>query len=328
MAVHDNYHCPSVDYLRISVTDRCNQRCFYCMPHGDIPVFAHSEILRYEEILAIVRAAVKTGFRKFRLTGGEPLVRKNICELIREMVAIDGVEEVALTTNGALLENMAPALADAGLRRLNVSLDTLNPLKFRKITKSDNYYRVLRGIETARKVGLNPLKINMVVIGGVNDDEVEDFGRWAIKEALTVRFIEYMPIGCRHCWDAAKLVAIDAIRRRLARVATLEPLDRRIGDGPAKRYRLGTTAEIGLIGAVSEHFCSSCNRLRLTPEGKLRPCLLRDKEIDIKIPLRAGCDERRLIDLIQTAVGAKTGHHAPDLLGESRVQRNMSRIGG
>jgi len=326
---HNNNCRPCVDYLRISITDRCNQRCFYCMPHGDVPLFQHSEILTYEEILTVVTAAVKTGFRKFRLTGGEPLVRKNICELIRGIVAINGVEEVVLTTNGALLEKMAPALADAGLRRLNVSLDTLNPLKFRKITKSDNFYRVLRGIETARRVGLNPLKINMVVIGGVNDDEVEDFGRWAIKEALTVRFIEYMPIGCRHCWDAAKLVAVDAIRRRLERVATLQPLERRASDGPARRYRLGATeGEVGLIGAVSEHFCRFCNRLRLTPEGKLRPCLLSDEEIDVKIPLRAGCDERTLIDLIQTAVGAKAGHRAPDLRGEQRVRRSMSRIGG
>jgi GTP 3',8-cyclase len=325
----NNQHCPSVDYLRISITDRCNQRCFYCMPHGDLPLFEHSEILRYEEILAIVTAAVKTGFRKFRLTGGEPLVRKNVCELIRGMVGIEGVKEVVLTTNGALLEQMAPALAAAGLRRLNVSLDTLNPLKFRKITKSDNFYRVLRGIEAARRVGLNPLKINVVVIGGVNDDEVEDFGRWAMREALTVRFIEYMPVGYRNRWDAAKFVSIDAIRRRLERVATLRPLDRRATDGPAKRYRLGTTAgEIGLIGAVSEHFCRSCNRLRLTPEGKLRPCLLSDQEIDIKIPLRGGCDERTLIDLIQSAVGAKAERRGPDLLGEQRVRRSMSRIGG
>lgn len=325
----NNQRCPRVDYLRISITDRCNQRCFYCMPHGDLPLFEHSDILRYEEILTIVAAAVKAGFRKFRLTGGEPLVRKNVCELIRGMVAIEGVKEVVLTTNGVLLEPMASALAAAGLRRLNVSLDTLNPLKFRKITKRDNFYRVLRGIETARRVGLTPLKINMVVITGVNDDEVEEFGRWAMNEALTVRFIEYMPIGRRNCWDAAKFVPIDAIRRRLERVAALLPLDRRATDGPAKRYRLGTTAgEIGLIGAVSEHFCRSCNRLRLTPEGKLRPCLLSDEEIDIKVPLRAGCGERTLIDLIQMAVGAKADRCGPELLREQRVRRSMSRIGG
>jgi len=318
-----------VDYMRISITDRCNQRCFYCMPHGEIRLFRHNEILSYEEILAIVAAAVKTGFRKFRITGGEPLVRKGISGLIRNMVAVPGVEEVVLTTNGVLLEDLAPELYAAGLRRVNISLDTLNPLKFQKITRRDNFQRVLRGIEAARRVGFNPLKINMVVIRGINDDELEDFGHWAVREALAVRFIEYMPIGCRHLWDAEKLVTIDEIRRRLEQVMDLHPLKRRESDGPARRYRLGTTqGEVGLIGAVSRHFCHTCNRLRLTPEGKLRPCLLRDEEIDIKSLLRAGCDQAALIDLIQTAVGAKINHHAPDLHFEQRAQRGMSRIGG
>lgn len=329
MAEPDNQGKRKVDYLRISITDRCNQRCFYCMPKGDMPLFKRSEILSYEEILNIAAAAVKAGFRKFRLTGGEPLVRKNVCELIRNMVSMPGVDEVVLTTNGALLEKMARQLYDAGLRRLNVSLDTLKPLKFRKITKSDHFHQVMQGIEKARQVGLNPVKINMVVIGGVNDDELEDFGRWAIQEALTVRFIEYMPIGCRHRWDIARFVSIDDMRRRLERVMPLQPLSRRASDGPARRFRLGTTAgEIGLIGAVSEHFCHTCNRLRLTPEGKLRPCLLSDEEIDVKNRLRAGCDETTLIHLIKKAVGAKVEHQAPNLFLDRRVQRGMSRIGG
>jgi cyclic pyranopterin phosphate synthase len=322
--------CPrSVDYMRISITDRCNQRCFYCMPQGDVQLFRHSEILSYEEILSIVAAAAKAGFRKFRITGGEPLVRKGVCGLIRSMVAVTGVEEVVLTTNGVLLEDMASELYAAGLRRVNISLDTLNPLKFQKITKRDHFQRVMQGIEVARRVGFNPLKINMVVIRGVNDDELEEFGRWAVREALTVRFIEYMPIGCRHTWDAGKFVSIDEMRLRLERVMDLHPLSRGASDGPAKRYRLGTTqGEIGLIGAVSHHFCHSCNRLRLTPEGKLRACLLRDEEIDIRNPLRAGCDEAKLIGLIQTAVGAKINRYAPDLLFKQCAQRGMSRIGG
>lgn len=329
MANNDSDRSRGVDYMRISITDRCNQRCFYCMPQGDVQLFRHCEILSYEEILSIVAAAVKTGFRKFRITGGEPLVRKGICELIRNMVAMAGVDEVVLTTNGVLLEDLAPALYAAGLRRLNISLDTLNPIKFQKITKRDHFQHVLRGIEAARRVGLNPLKINMVVIRGVNEDEVEDFARWAIQEALTVRFIEYMPIGCRHLWDAEKFVSIDEIRLRLEQVMDLHPLNRGASDGPASRYRLGATqGEIGLIGAVSHHFCHSCNRLRLTPEGKLRPCLLRDEEIDIRNPLRAGCDEARLIDLIHAAVGAKINRYAPDLLFKQRAQRGMSRIGG
>lgn len=315
--------------MRISITDRCNQRCFYCMPHNDIQLFSHTEILRYEEILSIVAAAVKTGFRKFRITGGEPLVRKGVCELIRRMVALKGVEEVVLTTNGVLLEDLAPALRDAGLKRVNVSLDTLRPLKFQKITQRDHFHRVMRGIAAARRVGLNPLKINMVVIRGINDDELEDFGRWAIREELAVRFIEFMPIGCRQRWEADKFVSIDEIHGRLEQEMDLHPLIRRASDGPAKRYRLGTSrGEIGLIGAVSSHFCHSCNRLRLTPEGKLRPCLLRDEEIDIRNPLRSGCDQGALIDLIQTAVGAKSNRGAPGLQFYRCAQRGMSRIGG
>ena len=329
MAEKDRHRSGGVDYMRISITDRCNQRCFYCMPHDDVQLFRHSEILRYEEILTIVAAAVKTGFRKFRITGGEPLVRKGICEFIREMVALDGVEEVVLTTNGVLLEDLAPALYAAGLRRVNISLDTLNPMKFQKIAKRDHFQRVMRGIAMARSVGLNPLKINMVVIGGVNDDELEDFGHWAMQEALTVRFIEFMPIGCRQQWRADKFVSIDEIYRRLENEIDLHPLGRLASDGPAKCYQLGTTrGEIGLIGAVSHHFCNTCNRLRLTPEGKLRPCLLRDEEIDIRNKLRAGCDQAALIDLIQAAVGAKINLHAPDLHTNWCAQRGMSRIGG
>ena len=329
MAENNSDRSCGVDYMRISITDRCNQRCFYCMPHGAVQLFRHSEILSYEEILTIVAAAVKAGFRKFRITGGEPLVRKGVCELIHKMVAVPGVEQVVLTTNGVLLEELAPTLREAGLRRVNISLDTLNPLKFLKITKRDHFRRVLRGIDAARKAGLNPLKINVVVIRGVNDDEVEAFGRWAVQEALVVRFIEYMPIGARHRWNPDTFMSIDDIRRRLEQEMDLHPLEQRGGDGPARRYRLGTTeGEIGLIGAVSHHFCHSCNRLRLTAEGKLRPCLFRDEEMDIREQLRAGSDQATLIDLIQTAVGAKINHRAAGLHVNQRVQRGMSRIGG
>jgi cyclic pyranopterin phosphate synthase len=325
----DSDRSSGVDYMRISITDRCNQRCFYCMPQGDVQLFSHNEILRYEEILSVVGAAVKMGFRKFRITGGEPLVRKGVCELIRSMVALKGVEEVALTTNGVLLEDLAPALYAAGLKRVNISLDTLNPLKFQKIARRDHFYHVLRGIAAARRAGLNPLKINMVVIRGINDDELEAFGRWAAREELAVRFIEFMPIGCRQRWDEDKFVSIDEIRGRLKQEWDLYPLRRHVSDGPAKRYRLGTSrGEIGLIGAVSHHFCHHCNRLRLTPEGKLRSCLLRDEEIDIKNPLRSGCDQNVLIDLIQTAVRAKINRCAPSLQFNRRAQRGMSRIGG
>lgn len=329
MTEKENDRSCCVDYMRISITDRCNQRCFYCMPHGGIRPFRHSQILRYEEILAVVGAAVKTGFRKFRITGGEPLVRKGVCGFIHRIFKVPGVEEVVLTTNGVLLAEMAPALYAAGLRRVNISLDTLNPLKFQKITKRNHFQHVMRGIEAARRAGLNPLKINVVVIRGVNDDELEDFVRWAVGEALVVRFIEYMPIGAGHQWNPDKFISIEEMRQHLEKTMPLYPLQHRACDGPASRYRLGTTqGEIGLIGAVSHHFCHSCNRLRLTPEGKLRPCLLRDEEIDIREALRADCGQAALIDLIQTAVGNKINHRASDLHLNQRVQRGMSRIGG
>jgi cyclic pyranopterin phosphate synthase len=279
--------------------------------------------------MAIVGAAVRCGFCKFRLTGGEPLVRKGICGLIGNMAAMPGVGEVVLTTNGVLLEEMARDLYVAGLRRLNISLDTLNPIKFRKITQTDHQQRILKGIRKARTMGFHPIKINMVVMRGVNDDELKDVARWAIQEGLTVRFIEYMPIGSRHRWDAGKLVTVDDMRRCLERWMPLQPISRKTSDGPAKRYGLGTSrTEIGFIGAVSHHFCRSCNRLRLTPEGKLRPCLHKDDEIDIKTPLRSGCSEEKLMDLIQTAVGTKIHHRPPNLVFEQEAQRSMSSIGG
>lgn len=329
MALYDDICFRNVDYLRISITDRCNQRCIYCMPHGNLRRFEHSEILRYEEILTVAGAAAKLGFRKFRLTGGEPLVRRGVCQLVRDLAALPGVDEVVLTTNGVLLEQMAPALYAAGLRRLNISLDTLNPLKFRKITQRDHFQLVMRGISAARDAGFDPVKINTVVIRGMNDDEVETMAYWAKQEALIVRFIEYMPIGCRHRWDEDKFISIDEIRGRLERVAPLHPLRRGAFDGPAVRYRLGGgPGEIGLIGAVSHHFCHACNRLRLTSEGKLRSCLLRDEEIDVKEPLRRGCDEAELMERIRQAVAAKVHHRTAEGLFESPAQRGMSRIGG
>ena len=329
MTADKNSQGHQVNYLRISITDRCNQRCFYCMPRSDLPFFHPCEILSYEEILAVVAAAAKIGFRKFRLTGGEPLMRKGVCELIRNMVAIAGVEEVVLTTNGVLLEKMAPALFAAGLRRLNISLDTLNPLKFQKITQKNHFGQVLQGILAARRVGFHPIKINMVVIRGVNDDELEDFGRWAMRESLNVRFIEYMPIGWHTDWNTSKFLAIDDMRMRLEQLTTLFPIDALNCDGPAKRYQLGATqGEVGFIGAVSQHFCKSCNRLRLTSEGKLRPCLFKDEEIDIRIPLRTGCDSSTLIALIQKAVKAKFEKPTEPCSSIRCAQRSMSRIGG
>lgn len=315
-----------IDYLRISVTDRCNQRCFYCMQENGLQLFKPGQILTFEEILAVSRAAAESGFRKFRLTGGEPLVRRNICDLIRRMAGIQHIEEIVMTTNGVLLTEAAAALHAAGLRRLNISLDTLNPLKYRKITKRNFFHRVMDGIACAEAAGFDPIKINVVVIRGVNDDELEAFARWSMQTGRIVRFIEFMPIGSATAWRPERFISIEEMRERLERLAPLRPVGGCVSDGPAQRLRLGSTgAEIGLIGALSSHFCSTCNRLRLTAEGSLRPCLRSDEEIDVKAALRSGCDQKELVRLVQSALQLKTGRHRS---GRSKCRRPMSRIGG
>jgi cyclic pyranopterin phosphate synthase len=318
-----------VNYLRISVTDRCNQRCFYCMPDEGLALFEPRQILSYEEILAVVRAAAHCGFSKFRLTGGEPLIRREVCTLIARMADMDHVREVTLTTNGVLLAELAADLLQAGLNRLNISLDTLNPVKFQKITGRNYFARVMRGIEQAQAVGFSPVKINVVVIRGVNDDELEAFARWSMETALVVRFIEYMPIGRNNGWDQTKFISSEEIRNRLSKVAALRPLPSSKADGPAQRFALGSTpGEIGLIGALSNHFCHTCNRLRLTPDGKLRPCLMSDREIDLAPCLRSGSAEQELIRLLKAAVMAKPMASEDRRLTRSGCSRAMSRMGG
>jgi GTP 3',8-cyclase len=318
-----------VNYLRISVTDRCNQRCFYCMPDEGLALYDHRKILSYEDILAVVRAAGSCGFSKFRLTGGEPLIRREICSLIRRMAQMDHVKELALTTNGVLLAEMATDLRQAGLNRLNVSLDTLNPMKFQKITRRDHFARVLSGIEQARAAGFTSVKINVVVIRGVNDDELEAFARWSMETGLVVRFIEYMPIGRNNGWNRSKFIPSEEIRFRLSKTAALLPLASSATDGPAQRFALGSSpGEIGFIGAMSNHFCPTCNRLRLTPDGKLRPCLMSDQEIDLAPTLRTGGDEQELIRLLKAAVMAKPTASQDRELTQLGCSRAMSRMGG
>lgn len=316
-----------VDYLRISITDRCNLRCFYCQPE-EIPIFQHTDILSYEEILFIVRAAAKAGFHKIRLTGGEPLVRRDISNLIGSLTSVDGIEEVTLTTNGLLLEDQASSLITAGLRRINVSLDTLHPLKFYKITGQNDFHRVRRGLEQALALGFDPIKINMVVIRGVNDDELELFARWAMESPHIVRFIEYMPIGPRNGWHPSRFVSIDEMRSRLMKMGTLDRLTPSESDGPAQCFCLNSSGKIGLIGALSHCFCQTCNRLRLTPDGKLRPCLLSDQEIDVKGRLRSNCSQEDLIRLIHQAVLTKFENSGSTEPRPQSCSRGMSRIGG
>jgi len=318
-----------INYLRISVTDRCNLRCRYCMPEEGIPLIPHQEILTYEEIGRIVRVFATEGISKVRLTGGEPLVRKGIVDFIGRLSRIDGIEDLSLTTNGILLKELARDLKAAGLKRINVSLDSLKRERFHRITRRDDFDRVWAGIEEAMSVGLYPIKINMVAIKGMNDDEIESFARLTLRLALTIRYIEYMPSGNGEDWKESDLLTIPQIKNRLERVGKLNPVPSDRWDGPAKRFRFeGAAGEIGLIGAVSTHFCEECNRLRLTADGKIRACLFSDDEIDLKETLRGGGSDQDLKERLHLALRTKPQRHHINTHQFKKCQRNMSAIGG
>ncbi|RLJ05710.1 MAG: GTP 3',8-cyclase MoaA, partial [Candidatus Aenigmatarchaeota archaeon] len=275
-----------INYLRISVTDRCNLRCIYCIPPEGVSQMPHSAILSYEEIQTVVRAAAELGINKIRLTGGEPLVRAELSKLVRMLSQIEGIEELSLTTNGVFLKKHAMELKQAGLSRVNVSLDTLKPDKFRYITRLGELEAVLEGIEAAKEAGLEPVKINTVVMRGINDDEILDFARMTRENGWHVRFIELMPFN-----GVTEFVPFIELQQHISLLGKLEPCPDSTGitgNGPAIYYRLtGARGTIGFINPLTEHsFCSRCNRMRLTPDGKLRPCLLGEDEIDLKMPLR------------------------------------------
>jgi len=318
-----------INYLRISVTDRCNLRCRYCMPEEGIPLIPHERILSYEEILRVVRVFAAEGISKVRLTGGEPLIRRGIVEFISRLSRIEAIKDLSLTTNGVLLKELAYDLKKAGLRRVNISLDSLRPERFREITRKDEYERVWAGIEEALRVGLSPIKINMVALRGVNDDEIESFAQLTLELPLTVRYIEYMPAGNGSDWKEEDLLTISQIQGRLERLGKLVPIPQNEWDGPATRFRIeGALGEIGLIGAVSHHFCGDCNRLRLTPDGKIRLCLFSDDEIDVRELLRNGGSDEELRDRILRAIEAKPERHPINTHRFKKCQRNMSAIGG
>jgi cyclic pyranopterin phosphate synthase len=319
-----------ITYLRISVTDRCNLRCVYCMPVEGVQWQPHESIMRYEEIVQVVKVAAAEGIREVRLTGGEPLVRKDLHELVRMIVAIPGIEDVSLTTNGILLASQIEQLAGAGLKRINVSLDTLDAEKFRKITRGGEIDNVWKGIAAAEAHGIAPIKLNMVVLRGVNDDEIERMAGLTKDHAWQIRFIELMPIKNQAPWGAgfpapeSMFFSISEVRQRLEALG-LHPVAPAIGRGPAEDFQIpGARGTIGFINPLSQSFCRSCNRLRLTADGNLRPCLLSDGEISLLSALRAGED---ILPLIRQAVAAKpSGHelnqqHAP-------VGRCMMQIGG
>ncbi|UCF56478.1 MAG: GTP 3',8-cyclase MoaA [Deltaproteobacteria bacterium] len=318
-----------INYLRLSVTDRCNLRCTYCMPEEGIEFVPHNEILTYEEMLHIVRLSVQSGIRKIRLTGGEPLVRKGFVSFLKRLCKIEGLNEVTLTTNGVLLKEFAADIKACGICRVNVSLDSLKAERFFQITGRDSFDRVWEGIQEAERLGFNPIKINVVAIKGVNDDEILDFARLTLEKPYHVRFIEFMPVGEQNCWSSERFISTDEIRSLIQTLGVLRPIKPNPFDGPAERFALeGGKGEIGFIGALSNHFCTICNRLRLTAEGHLRSCLFSEQEIDIKTPLRNGNDDNHLLELIRLAIEGKPNDHGPLGQGPRKCIRQMSSIGG
>ena len=299
------------------------------MPEEGISIIPHEEILTYEEILRIVRVFAIEGISKVRLTGGEPLVRKGIVDFISRLSQIEEIKDLSLTTNGILLKDFAQDLKEAGLKRINISLDSLKKERFHQITRKDDFERVWAGIEEALRVGLSPVKINMVAIRGLNDDEIESFARLTLSLPLIVRYIEYMPSGNGEEWRETDILTIPEIRNRLKNVGRLIPISSDRWDGPAKRFQIeGAVGEIGLIGAVSSHFCDDCNRLRLTPDGKIRTCLFSDEEIDVKELLRNGGSDRDLKEQLLIALQKKPERHHINTHQFKKCQRNMSAIGG
>jgi cyclic pyranopterin phosphate synthase len=324
---HDSYG-RRIDYLRISLTDRCNFRCVYCMPAVGMQFLPRPELLTNDELLLVVRAAAASGFQKLRLTGGEPSLRPDLVELVRAMKATPGITHVAMTTNGLRLAKQAQALKDAGLDRVNVSIDTLDPEKFRQLTRGGKLEMVWEGIEAADRAGLHPIKLNAVVVRGLNDDEVTRLAGLTLKYAWEMRFIEVMPLV------GVAGVAQDGVVKSETLIAQLEaaygPLED-LGLAPsdsARRYRIaGAPGKLGFISAVSDPFCSTCNRMRLTADGRLHLCLLRDDELDLRAAIRSGASQDEIEQLIRHAVYLKPwGHGLPEHI--LPTLRGMSQLGG
>ncbi len=327
-------HNREINYLRISITDRCNLRCVYCMPKEGVSFLGHEDILSYEEILRIVEVAVKTGVIKVRVTGGEPLVRRGIIDFLTSLRSIEGLHDISLTTNGILLEDYAGEIFNTGIRRINVSLDSLSPKRYREITRGGDIDRVIRGIQKASDVGFLPIKINVVAINGFNDDEIIDFAKLTIDKPYQIRFIEFMPVGTSALENSLGYFSNDEVMNIINNFSRLTPVNREHmrTDGPASVYTLnGARGEIGFISAISHRFCDSCNRLRLTADGHLRACLLSDEPtVDLKTPLRDGCSNRELETRIRDLINRKPGSYKT---GCQQIRRrkcvtNMSSIGG
>ncbi len=319
----------AVTYLRISLTDRCNLRCVYCMPKEGLQWQPPADQLTVDEIIQVVRVAAQGGVTRIRLTGGEPTIRQNIVGIVRHIAHLPGVKDVGMTTNGVLLKDLAQPLSDAGLKRINISIDTLDPVRFKKITRWGNLDEVWAGIEAAERVGMKPIKLNAVVVRGFNDRDVTDFAKLTMQYPWQVRFIEMMPFGEVAAFAKDGIVTEEQIRDRIeAEFAPLELQNEGKLDGEARIYKFaGALGTVGFISSVTQPFCASCNRARLTADGVLRLCLLRDKELDLLTPLRQGADEVDIKQIILDGIWHKPWGH-----GLSRevipLNRVMSQIGG
>ncbi len=316
-----------INYLRLSVTDRCNLRCVYCMPAEGIRKLKHEEILKYEELLLLAETAIGIGIEKIRITGGEPLVRKGILGFLKSLSGIPGLRQLVLTTNGMLLPEMSEGLRKAGVQRLNISLDSLKPETFTRITRCGDLERVLTGIRIAEDLGF-PIKLNMVVMRGINDDEVLDLAELTLAKPYTVRFIEYMPTMKEPGWQSL-VVPGEEIIRRISGSYRIRPLEREDSlSGPSRNYRIdGAAGTIGIITAVSSHFCGECNRIRVTSSGMAKGCLFDDTEYDLKTVLRNG-DRAALETALREIVGRKPRKGFICDADSHRKPFDMSKIGG
>jgi cyclic pyranopterin phosphate synthase len=320
-----------IDYLRISITDHCNLKCYYCTPFSGRDHLSRTQILSYEEMLKVAKAAAHCGITKIRITGGEPLVRKGVVEFCRMLSEIDGLKSLALTTNGIYLEEMAEPLFDAGVRRINISLDTLRPERFEKITGYNRLPRVLAGIRRAEQIGMQPIKINTVVMRGINDDEIEDLARLTLDKPYHVRFIELMPTdSSAYGYYESLFIPVEEFMKKINQVDRVKIEPTTDSYGPARLCKLpGAIGKVGFIAPISWHFCGSCNRLRLTADGKIKTCLFSQEEIDIKAPLRTGALQNDIINIFRQAVAEKpSGHHLNAKDHQNACQRAMHAIGG
>ena len=325
MRLSDNFG-RKINYLRLSVTDRCNMRCVYCMPAAGIGKLGHTEILSYEQFLLIAEAAVSLGIEKIRVTGGEPLVRTGIIPFLEQLAKVSGLEQLVLTTNGVLLPEMAQALRDAGVQRLNISLDSLQPTMFTQLTRRDLLPQVLAGIAEAEKVGLS-YKINMVVMRGLNDNEILDFARLTQQHDCTIRFIEYMPVLKSENWRSL-VIPSQEILQRLNDHYSLHPVDRGILAGPAEEFAIdGAQGRIGVIAPLSGHFCQDCNRIRITASGDVKTCLFSDCKFNLK-PLLIPGNVDNVVSELQQLVSNKPACHTLNSQTSDYSPFSMAQIGG